>query len=130
MLIVSGALRTIPSQRLDRKRNWKLVEESRLSKPQQCWDRIEYREESWRSEICSRSDCSEIPPTQASVKNSSGEKEGEVMDLFGIVWFYDISTIICYLMLNPLYISSKYMICNPFVDNIFKWGWPHFFAHS
>ena len=29
----------------------------------------------------------------------------------GLVWFYGISTIVGYLILNPLYIYIKYMIC-------------------
>ena len=36
----------------------------------------------------------------------SPNRQGKV--LFGLVWFYGISTIACYLILNPLYI---YMIC-------------------
>ena len=47
------------------------------------------------------------------------------------VWFYDILTI-GYLMPNPIYtdISNIYDSETHFVDNIFRWAWAHFFAHS
>ena len=44
----------------------------------------------------------------------------------GLIWFYDISTIVGYLMLNPLYIYIyiyiyiKYDFSTHFEDNIFK----------
>ena len=42
---------------------------------------------------------------------------------FGLVWFIGISTLVDYLMPNPVYsyISNQiYMICIHFVNNIFK----------
>ena len=36
----------------------------------------------------------------------------------GLVWFYGISTIVGYLMPNPVYTYIKYIICKRFVDNI------------
>ena len=47
------------------------------------------------------------------------------------VWFYGISTIIGYLMLNPLYtyMLNIYMKTH-FVNNIFKQAWVNLFAHS
>ena len=48
--------------------NWKL--ESRWSKPQHCWDCLEYREESWRpEETCYHSDSSERRSTKTGEKN-------------------------------------------------------------
>ena len=49
---------------------------------------------------------------------------------FGFGWalFYNISTLWCYSMLNPVYIYI-YMI-GKFVVNIFKWARTYLFTHS
>ena len=56
----------------------------------------------------------------------------EVFVWFGLVGFYGISTIVGYLMPNPLYtyVLSIYMICKHFEDNIFKWARVHFLLHT
>ena len=42
------------------------------------------------------------------------------IDLFGLVWFYGISTVVGYLMPNPIYsIYIKYMICKQILLIIF-----------
>ena len=47
-------------------KSWKSEDESRLSKLQHCWDRLEYWEESWRLEkTCYHSDTRERPPALA-----------------------------------------------------------------
>ena len=49
-----------------------------------------------------------------------------------LVGLYSISTVVGYLMPNPLYtcISNIYEVWIHFVDNIFKQAWGHYFAHS
>ena len=49
---------------------------------------------------------------------------------FGLVWFYGMSLTIDYLMWNPFFIYTKYMIFNHFADNAFKEALSHFIVHS
>ena len=71
--------------------------------------------------------------TGTSIKLSVTRKEFEVetlnLVLFGYV--YGISTIVGYLMLNPVYTYIRY-ICflKSFYRYIFKWTWAHSFVHS
>ena len=56
-------------------KNWKLEDESRLSKLQHCWDQPKYRKESWRPErTCCLSASSERLSANASVKKLQGIK--------------------------------------------------------
>ena len=56
-------------------RNWKLMDKSRSSKLQQCWDKPEYWGKSWKhQEIGCHSDFSERILTNAGVKKSQGVK--------------------------------------------------------
>ena len=50
---------------------------------------------------------------------------------FVLVWFSDISTIVGYLMPNPLYtyISNIYGLSTHFLNNSFKRVWAHCFLH-
>ena len=48
-----------PSVSKKEEKNWRLEEGSRPSRPQHCWNQLEYWEESWRSkETCCHSDFS------------------------------------------------------------------------
>ena len=68
--MVMCALGTIPKDCVKR------VEESEPSKPQHCWDQMEYWEESWRiEETCCHSDFNKSPPAIAGVKNSQKMKQ-------------------------------------------------------
>ena len=51
---------------------------------------------------------------------------------FGFVWalFYNISTLWCYSMLNPVYIYIYIYMIGKFVGNIFKWARTYLFTHS
>ena len=43
---------------------------------------------------------------------------------FDLVWFYGMSTIVAYLMPNPLhkYIINIYNLLTDYIDNIFNWA--------
>ena len=55
------------------------------------------------------------------------ETWSDMVKWFGLVGLYGISTIVGYLMPNPLYTYELYMICKHIVDDIFKQTWAKFF---
>ena len=59
--------------------------------------------------------------TATAAAKLTHKRKSALVDLVG---FYGISTIVGYLMPNPVY--TYILFVNTFVDNIFKWAQAHF----